>query len=154
MGMRDTVHDDELSIGLVDTDPESDLVFAPTSDFGMSTSHIPRHGNVSHERELFRREVEVERRALHAEFTSERIALKKECLQLNRTAKQQRQQLPTDRGMEGDSDRLREQLEEVKKELRQKETRWQKTIDRLQHQIYDHDGKNRKLQEELKRAKQ
>lgn len=106
------------------------------------------------EREKLMREVEAEKQALRAEFDNERAAMKRERKRLNEAAERQRQQTSEDRETAEERRRMRERNEQLEEETREKDKRWQRTVDRLQRQICELTGKNRELQEEVKRANQ
>lgn len=104
------------------------------------------------EREKLAREVEAERNALHAEFDAEHAALKRERRRLTQGAERQRQQITEDREAAEERKRLRERTEQLEEELREKDKRWTRTVDRLQRQVCDLTRKNQELEEEVKRS--
>jgi len=110
--------------------------------------------DIAREREQLLREVEAERTALNVEYDAEHAALKKERQRLNQNAERARKQLAEDREACQEKRALKERVEQLDEESREKEKRAQRTIDRLQRQVGDLTRKNAELDEELKRAGQ
>jgi len=108
--------------------------------------------DLAREREKLHKEVETERQAIHAEFDSEHAALKRERRRLVQAAERQRQQVSEDREAADEHKRMRERTEQLEEELREKDKRWTRTVDRLQRQVGDLTKKNQELEEEVKRA--
>jgi len=57
-----------------------------------------------------------------------------------------------DREAEAERKKLRERTEQMEEEMREKDKRWNRTVDRLQRQVCDLTRKNQELEEEVKRA--
>jgi len=108
--------------------------------------------DLAREREKLHKEVEAERQAIHAEFDSEHAALKRDRRRLVQAAERQRQQLSDDREAAEEHKRMRERTEQLEEELREKDKRWTRTMERLQRQVGDLTKKNQELEEEVKRA--
>eukprot|EP00929_Paragymnodinium_shiwhaense_P088610 TRINITY_DN48922_c0_g2_i1.p1 TRINITY_DN48922_c0_g2~~TRINITY_DN48922_c0_g2_i1.p1 ORF type:complete len:1034 (-),score=234.72 TRINITY_DN48922_c0_g2_i1:49-3150(-) len=100
------------------------------------------------------REVEAEKRALHAEFDVEQAALKRERRRLNQNADRQRHYLAEEREAEKQRQQLLDRNEQLEAELKEKDKKWQRTTDRLQRQVHELTRKNQELQDEVKRANQ
>jgi len=78
--------------------------------------------------------------------------VKRERKRLLQSAERQRQQLADDREAAEERKKLRERTEQLEEELRDKEKRWTRTVDRLQRQVGDLTTKNQELEEEVRRA--